>query len=265
MSFQAMTWAVEQDLPALQKLVLLMLANRTNHDTGLCYPSLTRLMAECGMSKFSVIKAIKALEVGGLIEIRRSKINGVDQPNHYRLVMARAACDDEVGSTPGALGVVRHTYQGSAPHALGVVRHTHPNLEGNQEVNLKTTPPNPPQAGGLQDPEGKPRKPKKPPIEFKTFLTACKIAGEKAIGDYQPMLTYIAKVGLPEEYAQLYWAEYRRRHSPGGTEETRRQADWRKAFLKHLQGNYYRLWFYDTRTGQFTLTTTGHQAERVSA
>lgn len=55
MSFQAMSWATEQVLPAMQKIVLLMLANRTNHDTGLCYPSHETLAKEYGMTTRSVI------------------------------------------------------------------------------------------------------------------------------------------------------------------------------------------------------------------
>jgi hypothetical protein len=59
MSFQAMAWAVNFDLPVKQKMVLLMLANRTNADTGRCDPSMDKLAADCGMSKTSVKSAIR--------------------------------------------------------------------------------------------------------------------------------------------------------------------------------------------------------------
>ena len=39
MSFQAMAWAVDHKLPAMQKIVLLMMANRFNEDEGGCWPS----------------------------------------------------------------------------------------------------------------------------------------------------------------------------------------------------------------------------------
>ena len=48
MSFQAMTWATEQELKANEKIVLVMLANRCNHDTGRCDPAHKRLARECG-------------------------------------------------------------------------------------------------------------------------------------------------------------------------------------------------------------------------
>lgn len=81
MSFQAMTWAVEQELPAMQKIVLLMLANRTNHDTGLCFPSHDTLAKECGMDKRSVIRQIEKLEAAGLLQVNRS----TNKPNSYTL------------------------------------------------------------------------------------------------------------------------------------------------------------------------------------
>jgi len=80
-----MTWAVEQDLPALQKLVLLMLANRTNTDTGRCDPSHDKVARDCGMSKPSVKRAISELAEKGLIEIHRQASNGVHLPNQYTL------------------------------------------------------------------------------------------------------------------------------------------------------------------------------------
>jgi DNA-binding transcriptional MocR family regulator len=85
MSFQAMTWAVEQELPALQKLVLLMLANCSNHHSGQCNPSHERLAKECGMSKDSVKRAISELAEKGLLDIRRLTKDGVNLPNQYSL------------------------------------------------------------------------------------------------------------------------------------------------------------------------------------
>lgn len=95
MSFQAMTWAVEQELPALQKLVLLMLANCSNHHTGQCNPSHERLAKECGMSRDSVKRAIAELSEKGLLEIHRKTKDGVNLPNQYVL---------RVGSSVGGVG-----------------------------------------------------------------------------------------------------------------------------------------------------------------
>ena len=85
MSFQAMTWAVEQKVPALQKLVLLMLANRLNHDTGKCIPKIKTLAEECGMSETSVKTAIRGLADAGLITIVPRFQESVQLPNAYVL------------------------------------------------------------------------------------------------------------------------------------------------------------------------------------
>jgi uncharacterized phage protein (TIGR02220 family) len=110
MSFQAMTWAVEQELPALQKLVLLMLANCSNHHTGQCNPSHERLAKECGMSRTSVKDAIRALSEKGIIEIVHNVQDGVFLPNQYKLLM----------STPPG----RNTTEGGSPDDRRVGRHT---------------------------------------------------------------------------------------------------------------------------------------------
>jgi len=85
MSFQAMTWAVEQQLPAMQKIVLLMLANRASLETNECYPSISRLVNECGMSYRSVLNQLAEIENAGLITVIRSSIDGIKQCNTYRL------------------------------------------------------------------------------------------------------------------------------------------------------------------------------------
>ena len=107
MSFQAMTWAVEQELPAMQKIVLLMLANRTNHDTGLCFPSHDTLAKECGMDRRSVIRQIEKLELVGLLSVIRSTNDkGEKNANRYKLNLTG-------GSDTKSLGVVSESHAGS--------------------------------------------------------------------------------------------------------------------------------------------------------
>lgn len=87
MSFQAMAWAVDVKLPTREKFVLLMLANRTNHDTGRCDPSHKRIAEDCGMSVSSVKRAIETLEQKGYLVTENRAANGVKLPNSYRLQM----------------------------------------------------------------------------------------------------------------------------------------------------------------------------------
>jgi hypothetical protein len=119
MSFQAMTWAVEQELPAMQKIVLLMLANRTNHDTGFCYPSHERLAKECGMSKRSMIYQIEKIEGAGLITvIRSSDERGLKSLNKYQLnIPKNGSATDSLPSAVKSPGVVQLVHKGSATDA----------------------------------------------------------------------------------------------------------------------------------------------------
>ena len=82
MSLEAMTWAIGiEGIKPPQKLVLLLLANRHNKDTGMCYPSIQRICVESGMHRATVIRAVNALEKMGLLSIKKT----FGKVNYYRL------------------------------------------------------------------------------------------------------------------------------------------------------------------------------------
>lgn len=85
MSFEAMAWAVQQKLPSTKKIVLLMLANRTNSDTGKCIPKIKTLADDCGLSESSAKAAIKELAELGLLTIIPRFHEGQQMPNQYHL------------------------------------------------------------------------------------------------------------------------------------------------------------------------------------
>lgn len=68
-----MTWAFAQDVEPPAKLVLLALANRANHETGLCHPGQALIGRECSMSDRTVRRHLKTLEQRGLI-VRRARM-----------------------------------------------------------------------------------------------------------------------------------------------------------------------------------------------
>lgn len=80
-----MTWAAKQKLPSAQKLVLMMLANRCNADTGQCNPSHDRLADDCGMGKSTLKNHIRILADHGLLTIQHRKLGDVSLPNQYLL------------------------------------------------------------------------------------------------------------------------------------------------------------------------------------
>lgn len=107
MSFQAMAWAVEQDLPMREKMVLLILANYASNERGDCHPSVGLLAKDCGASKDSIIRAIKSLEDQGFVSVNRRMSDGVNLPNTYTLNMRGVVAEsDHRGSSTQRGGVV---------------------------------------------------------------------------------------------------------------------------------------------------------------
>ena len=106
MSFQAMTWAAEQKLPSKEKLVLLMLANCHNADSGRCDPSHKKLAERCGLSVATVKRAIGELEKKKILIIKNRKIEDVFLSNYYILnfeVVCSQGADGRVTVTIGSV------------------------------------------------------------------------------------------------------------------------------------------------------------------
>jgi len=86
MSFQAMTWAIEQPCTSAgQKLVLLMLANHSNGHTGQCNPSHKLLAQECAMGVSTLKGHLLDLQGAGYLTIIHKSMEGVSLPNQYKL------------------------------------------------------------------------------------------------------------------------------------------------------------------------------------
>jgi DNA-binding MarR family transcriptional regulator len=68
MSFQRLHLAVEADLPTSEKLILLLMANSANDETGECFPSQGYLAKRSGLHRVTVNKTIKSLQGKGFIE-----------------------------------------------------------------------------------------------------------------------------------------------------------------------------------------------------
>lgn len=100
-------------------------------------------------------------------------------------------------------------------------------------------------------------------IGLKAFLEQCQVRNERPLRDYTPLWTYAEQAGLDLDFIALAWAEFRRRFLPGGTGEAKRYKNWRQAFQKYVEGNYFRLWAIDADDKYF-LTTLGKQVQKVN-
>lgn len=132
MSFEAFAWAARQKVTSTQKLVLLMLAERHNKDTGHCRPSHDKLAEDCGLSRRSVIDQIQKLAEAGYITILARANGNVRLANQYLLnfhfgVQAQpkependpylVVKDVHHGVVKDVPPVVNEVHQGSAPAA----------------------------------------------------------------------------------------------------------------------------------------------------
>lgn len=126
---------MKQKLPAMQKMVLLTLANRYNDDTQECYPSIETLADESGMSKRAVIYQTEKLEQIELISVRReSDGRGLKKVNYYTLKFSSAT--DAHRSATDSLGVVQEVQKGSATDAHETVNE--PVIINHKELATRT-------------------------------------------------------------------------------------------------------------------------------
>jgi predicted transcriptional regulator len=94
MSLPALGWAIKQETGApLRKLVLIVLAEFHNRETGQCNPSLTTLAKTCNCSRRAIISAINDLETNGLLK----------KTHRFRLDNSRASTQYELSIPDGKL------------------------------------------------------------------------------------------------------------------------------------------------------------------
>ena len=139
MSFKLMAWAAEQTTGSgVEKTVLMALADRANADTGLCCPSVARIVEQTEFKQTAVKNALASLVKKGYVtRHRRRRQDGSLGSYHYEFQRnvttvitgtAESLIDDEPETPNGDLGTGDVSRPGTAD-----VSH---NLEGpNQEVN----------------------------------------------------------------------------------------------------------------------------------
>ncbi len=87
MSIDAILWALKQELPGLQRVVLIELANFADNDTYDCYPFIDQLTAKCGVSDKTVRRSINQLIERQLIAKKSGAGRG---STRYKLAVNRA-------------------------------------------------------------------------------------------------------------------------------------------------------------------------------
>lgn len=90
MSIQAVAWALDQELPARPKLVLVAIANHANHTDGYCWLKAETIGREASCTARSVYNFIGALVRNGFIRkaLRRGE-DGKQRANDYWIIFDR--------------------------------------------------------------------------------------------------------------------------------------------------------------------------------
>lgn len=90
MSIQAVGWALEQDLPARPKLVLVAIANHASHVDGYCWLKAETIAREAACSPRSVYNFLGALVRNGFIrKAPRKGDDGKQRANDYWILFER--------------------------------------------------------------------------------------------------------------------------------------------------------------------------------
>ena len=86
MSIPAISWAYSQRLSAIPKMILIVLADHHNGETGQCNPSVKRICEMAGVVQRTVENHIETLEHAGLVIVeKRYRDDGSRTSNQYRL------------------------------------------------------------------------------------------------------------------------------------------------------------------------------------
>lgn len=222
MSFQTMTWAVEQKTEnAGQKLVLLMLANHTNGHTGQCNPSHRLLADECCMGVSTLKNHLVRLEELGFIKVQHRSNDGVSLPNQYLLKVE---------------GVGQNLAGGGSESDGGVGQ----NLATNQE-----------------DKPGKRTKVVKRSEETTIDQWLSTLNGQPPVPAESAVLKFATAAGIPHEYIKLAWSKFKE----DMIQKQKTQKDWRLTFTTYVKNDYLKLWAFDSNKVCY-LTTAGKQLMR---
>lgn len=113
MSIKAISWAWDQQLKAVPKLILLALADHANDEDYTCWPSITHIAKKTGLGRSTVIDNINKLADTGYV--RRTSVGNISgATTTYQVLVPSPATG--LASPAAGLGLVQQP-DGSSPAA----------------------------------------------------------------------------------------------------------------------------------------------------
>lgn len=123
MSIQAVAWALDQDLPARPKLVLVSIANHANHTDGYCWLKAETIAAEASCSPRAVYNFIGDLIRNGFIrKSPRKGDDGKQRANDYWILLGRPPApwnSERAEPREADEAEPQDVVEPDAPHAVG--------------------------------------------------------------------------------------------------------------------------------------------------
>ena len=209
MSFVDITWAMTQELPATEKMVLITLADFKNSTTGICNPGKKTIARKAGLSVRSVDDCLLRLQRRGLISYKPSR---GWKSNQYTI------------QTPQEM-------QGTTPHILQGIDPENPAIGAEYPANGAEYP-----ANGAEYPAGAAPKPVLSSNEPEKIGAPPHAHGGKPPDCPHQEIIEIFHETLPSLARVKVWNEQRQRLlRKRWTEKTERQSlDWWKRFFEYV-------------------------------
>ena len=91
------------------------------------------------------------------------------------------------------------------------------------------------------------------------YLDECEMLNQKPIPEDDPIFDYASKAGIPVEYLELNWLEFKNAYTD--TLKAKKYIDWKAHFRVSVRGNWYKIWWFDN--GNCALGSGGKQAMKV--
>ena len=99
MSIKVMTWAWEQELPPLTKLILMAIADHAD-DSGYAWPGYRGIAKKCGASYRTIQRHVHSLEEQGILKVEpRQRPDGSSSSNGYTVVYNGTIRDEGVSES----------------------------------------------------------------------------------------------------------------------------------------------------------------------
>lgn len=234
------------------------------HETGLSMEGASKALArlsEVGFCEYDeasetvFVVRMAAYQIGDTLKARDKRVIGLRREIER---MAETRMKSRFLAVYGVAYNLVDKGDVASPFQAPSKPHRSQEQEQDQEQEQGETPLTPLPGGE----SSKPKRERKPRIALKTFIERCVEAGEKPISEYRPLLEYVEATGLPMEFVQLCWQQFKREFLPPGSKAARLQADWRRHFLNFVEKGYFKLW-YARPDGTFDLTTQGVQAKAL--